>query len=226
MPRRAREGIAPQAPELPDELEAVTIARSAIESGSDWSRVHLTDAALTDLAVPGLGFEESRLERVDLSGGRLANLSFADVELDGCSLANLDARRGAIWRARVVRCRLTGLSWNEGVLRDVILRQCRIDLATFAATRFEQVTFEDCLLTEADFQEASLHSVRFGDCDLSGVDLTGARFDRCELRGCTLDGLRGAERLRGVAMPWEDIVGAAGTFAAALGVSIIDERDH
>jgi uncharacterized protein YjbI with pentapeptide repeats len=87
------------------------------------------------------------------------------------------------------------------------------------------VVFEDCLLTEADFQDAHLRFVRFVDCDLTGADLSGARFDRCELRGCTLDGIRGAERLRGGAMPWDDIVATAGTFAAALGVSVLDAGD-
>ncbi len=43
------------------------------------------------------------------------------------------------------------------------------------------------------------------------------------MSGCTLDGLRGVDRLRGVAMPWNDIVGAAGTFAAELGVRLLDD---
>jgi hypothetical protein len=54
--------------------------------------------------------------------------------------------------------------------------------------------------------------------------VTQASFARCELRGCILDGMRGADRLRGVAMPWEDIVASAGTFAAAVGVTVIDDR--
>ena len=57
--------------------------------------------------------------------------------------------------------------------------------------------------------------VSFVDCDLTEADLSGARLAHCELRGCTLDGLRGAASLRGAAMPWADIVAAAGTFADA-----------
>jgi hypothetical protein len=47
----------------------------------------------------------------------------------------------------------------------------------------------------------------------------------CELRACTLDDLRGAEALRGTAMRWEDIVAAAGTFADALGIRVLDPAD-
>ena len=44
-----------------------------------------------------------------------------------------------------------------------------------------------------------------------------------ELRGCALDGVSGLERLRGAAMPWADVVGNAGAFAAALGIRVLGE---
>ena len=208
---------------MPGDLEPGSFDVVALESGDEWRRVQLTDVAAPELAMPSLRFEESRLERVDLSAGRLAHLSLADVELEGCNLANADVRAGSAWRARIERSRLTGVSWTEGLVRDVVFSDCRIDLSSFAATRLEQVVFERCLLMQADFQEASLRAVRFVDCDLSEADLANARFERCELRGCTIDAIRGAERLRGVAMPWEDIVASVGTLAAAVGVTILDD---
>jgi uncharacterized protein YjbI with pentapeptide repeats len=120
---------------------------------------------------------------------------------------------------------MTGLLWNEGALRHVVFRDCRIDLAAFAATELEQVVFDGCNLRQADFQDADLVCVRFDGCDLTGADLTGARMAGCELRACTLDELRGAEALRGTAMRWEDIVAAAGTFADALGIRVLDPAD-
>jgi uncharacterized protein YjbI with pentapeptide repeats len=104
----------------------------------------------------------------------------------------------------------------------VVLSECRIDLASFAASTLEQVVFDGCILRQTDFQEAELRAVRFVDCDLSAADLSGARMSRCELQGCTLEGVRGAEGLRGAAMPWPDIVAAAGTFADALGVRVLE----
>ena len=221
---RSRPAIAPEAPRLPEELETATIEAAAVESGDEWRCVRIVEAELPDLAAPGLRFEEARLDRVDVGGGRLAHLSLSDVELEGCNLANADVRGGSAWRARIARSRLTGVSWTEGLVRDAVLSDCRIDLSSFAATRFDQVIFERCLLMQADFQEANLRAVRFVDCDLTEADLMDARFDRCELRGCTIDGIRGAERLRGVAMPWEDIVASVGTFAAAVGVKVLDDH--
>jgi uncharacterized protein YjbI with pentapeptide repeats len=223
VPPRSRE-ISPEAPRIPDELEAAAIERAALDGGDEWRRVRLADVEAPELAVPSLRFEESRLERVDLGGGRLAHLSLSDVELESCNLANADVRGGSAWRARIARSRLTGLSWTEGMIRDTVLSDCRIDLSSFAATRLDQVVFERCLVMQVDFQEATLRAVRFVDCDLTEADVTQASFDRCELRGCTIDGMRGAERLRGIAMPWEDIVASAGTFAAAVGVTVLDDR--
>lgn len=223
MASRARKEIKPAPPLLPAELEATTIERAAVESGSEWAGVVLEDDDLAELAVPGLRFEESRLVRVDLSASRLAQLSLSDLQLESCNLANAQVRGGSLWRAVVSRSRLTGLFWNEGMLRDVVLHDCRIDLASFGTTRLEQVVFERCLLTQTEFQEAKLRSVRFVDCDLTEADLTLAQFTECEMRGCTLDGVRAAERLNGVAMPWPDVLALAGTMADALGIRVLPD---
>jgi hypothetical protein len=67
------------------------------------------------------------------------------------------------------------------------------------------------------------------DHDLeAGARIADRRLDapqlaQAELRGCDLDGLHGIGRLDGIAMPWPDIVDAAGTFASALGVRVAED---
>ena len=68
------------------------------------------------------------------------------------------------------------------------------------------------------FEDTTMRAVRFERCDLRGALFTGARLRECELIGCRLDGIVGAEGLRGVAMPLDDILAASVTFASALGV--------
>jgi hypothetical protein len=46
--------------------------------------------------------------------------------------------------------------------------------------------------------------------------------ERVELRGCDLTGLRGAEALRGMRMPWNDVLENAPLFAAVVGIEIVD----
>ncbi|MGI8800689.1 MAG: pentapeptide repeat-containing protein, partial [Solirubrobacteraceae bacterium] len=178
------------------------------------------------LAPGDVDLSETRLVDVDLSGARLGGMRLVDVVVDRGNLANLAAPEPSLWRVAISGARLTGAQWTRGMITDVVFRDCRIDLATFAGTTFERTTFDGCLLAQADFREALLRSVRFDGCDLTEADVTGLRIDRCELRGCTLNGVTGLERLRGAAMPWADVVGHAGLFAAALGIRTLDEDER
>jgi len=99
---------------------------------------------------------------------------------------------------------------------------CRIDLAGLVAARLERVVFADCDLRETSLAEAILRDVRFERCDLGGVELARVRLQRVELRGCRLDGINAVSDLRGATMPWEDIVGNAGLFAAAVGIRAVE----
>jgi uncharacterized protein YjbI with pentapeptide repeats len=65
-----------------------------------------------------------------------------------------------------------------------------------------------------------LKSVRFVGCNLTGVDFSGAKLTDCEMRGCSLDAIRGIDRLRGVRIPWPDVVSNAAALANALGFVI------
>ena len=168
--------------------------------------------------------EPERIVDADLSGMTIKGWQLNDVAIERGNLANLIAPEPSLQRVTLTGARMTGVQWMRGSITDVAFRDCRIDLATFGGTTFERVSFEGCMLQQAEFREALLRSVRFEHCDLTEADLTGMRLDVCELRSCTLDGLTGAERLRGAAMPWGDVIGHAGLFAAALGILVIDSE--
>lgn len=169
-----------------------------------------------------MAFARCRLDRVDLSGARLERLRLVDCAIAAGNLANVAGRGAELTRVELSGSRLTGLSLTEAVLSDVTVRDCRVDLASFAGSGLRRVTFEECLMTGADFAEARLESVRFHGCGLGEADFRGARLTRCELRRCELGGLHGAQSLRGAALPWPEIVANAGTWAAALGIELLD----
>jgi uncharacterized protein YjbI with pentapeptide repeats len=145
-----------------------------------------------------------------------------DVVLDHANLANRRGHRVLVERVRLRGCRMTGIQLAESTIRDAVIEDSRVDLAAFRVTRFERVVFRRCQLQELDVAEAQLSSVVFEECDLSGADFSHARFRLSVMRGCTLEGVIAAERLRGVAMPWTDVVGLAATMATALGIGVLD----
>jgi len=73
-------------------------------------------------------------------------------------------------------------------------------------------------LTGARLRAWSLRDTRLRECSLANVEAPYSEWNAVELHGCRLDGIRSVENLRGAAMPWEDIVGNAGLFAAAAGI--------
>lgn len=211
----------PKPPRLPPELDDVVLTEDDLESG------RVRERLLRELQLSGeeldTDFAVVRIQGGDLSGARLTGGGFQDAVLERTNLANLRAVGASLIRAQLVGCRMTGLQWAEGTWRDVEVRDCRADLVALRRTQLERVSFVDCVLTEADLLEARLREVELVRCSLAGADLRGARFERCELRGCDLAGLHGIDRLDGIAMPWPDIVDAAGTFASALGVRVAED---
>jgi uncharacterized protein YjbI with pentapeptide repeats len=208
----------PRQPAVPDSLDEVAL--ETLDAETVLEQVELGDSDLSGARAPGVAIREARLHATRLAGAELA-----DVELRGCDLANLRAGPHGGWiRVCATNCRMTGLTFTDGVLRDVSLHGCRIDLASFGGARLQRVTFEECDLSQTDFLEAELDGVRFTGCDMTATDLRGAKLHRCELRSNRLEELRGVERLRGAAMPWVDIVSGAGLWAQALGISALGEE--
>jgi uncharacterized protein YjbI with pentapeptide repeats len=212
----------PVAPEIPTELARTELTELAHDARL--LDVELDHAELAGGWAVGVSIRGAALHAVDLSGSELEQLHVLDATLRGCNLANVQARRASLVRVTATGCRLTGISLFEAFVRDVTFAGCRIDLASFGSCRLQQLTFEDCVLTQTDFLQSELQSVRFHGCDLTQADFRGAQLDRCELRGCELEGAHGIDRLAGSAMPWTDIVQHAGTWAAALGIEVLDEE--
>jgi uncharacterized protein YjbI with pentapeptide repeats len=116
--------------------------------------------------------------------------------------------------------RLTGMHWIDGVLRDVLFSECRMDLATLRFSSLRDVWFVACNLSRADFTSADLRGAQFKDCDLSGAqfagaDCAGARFTRCELAG-----IGSVTSLRGATVSAADLASLSHVLAGALGITI------
>ena len=195
MPTPARE---PLPPRLPADRAAVEVPPEDLAEGLEG--VVVRDAVL--------------------SGARLGRLGLLDCAFSRCDLAGLDASASSLVRVELAGSRLTGGSFKEALLRDVVLRDCRMDLASFSDARLERVTFEGCDLRELDLQGARLHEVRLLGCDLSGAILEGTDCTRCELHDCSYEDLRGIGGLSGATIGWADAVELAPAFAAALGVRV------
>ncbi|MGH2891980.1 MAG: pentapeptide repeat-containing protein [Solirubrobacteraceae bacterium] len=167
-----------------------------------------------------LRVRESELRGVVLEPGNVPGLTLADVILRDCGMSNVDAREGRLSRVEVHRSQLVGFGFSRGDLRDLRVIDSSLQLASFASATLRNVVFERVNLAEASFMHARLEAVAFVDCRLEGADFRHAKLAGCAIRGTSLDGVLGVESMRGLRMPWPDVMASAGALAVALGIDI------
>jgi uncharacterized protein YjbI with pentapeptide repeats len=119
--------------------------------------------------------------------------------------------------------RLTGAIYAGATLKDTSFVACRLDVSSFRFAHLERVRFEECRMEETDLYGAELSNVVFSACGLARSSLAAATFETCEMLECDLEGIGAPERLRGIGMPWNDILRHAQVFAQAVGVRVIED---
>ncbi len=205
-----------QAPDLP-ELEEVSLPAVA-------GAIDLTGALVagdgTAVQAGRVRVRESELRGVVLEPGSVPGLTLGDVIMRDCGLSNVDGREGALARVEAHRCQLVGFGLSRGDVRDLRVVDSSLQLASFASATLRNVVFERVNLADASFMHARLEAVAFVDCRLEGADFRHAKVAGCAIRGASLDGVLGVESLRGLRMPWPDVLASSGALAAALGIDV------
>lgn len=163
---------------------------------------------------------ECELRGVTITGPQAPGLILRDVVARDCALSNLDAHDAQFSRAELTACRLVGLSLTRSELRDVRITDSTLQLASFAGARIRDAVLEGVNLTDTSFMGARLEGVAFIGCTLAGTDFRDARLEGCAIRDASLQDVLGVSALRGVRMPWPDILASAGALADALGIRI------
>lgn len=185
----------------------------------DGARVNGLDEPL---AVERLDLLESELRGIGLAAAGPLEFRLRDVVLDDCDLSNLTAHDDAeLTRVAVRRSRLIGIAVAGAKLRDVAFSDCMASLGSFAFADLRDVSFERVNLREATFMEARLDGVSFIDCQLDGADFRRVVMRNCLMRGSSLEGVLGVGSLRGLTMPFDDVMASAPALAAALGIQIL-----
>jgi uncharacterized protein YjbI with pentapeptide repeats len=212
---RADDGaVAP--PDLP-ELEPASLSGSG---PVELSGVLVQRDAGDPVAASGVRIIESELRGVTLHAEHVPGLTLRDVVLRDCGLSNLNGREGQLTRVEIHRSQLVGFGCSGGRIQDLRVIGSSLQLASFAHSRLRRVVFDGVQLSEASFERARLDGVQFIDCRLAGADFTGATLTGCAIRGSSLDGVIGISSLRGVRMPWPDVLESAAAMAGTLGIEI------
>ncbi len=160
---------------------------------------HVSDATASETTIPPLNSPRGQSVRIDrciwnsvtLADPKAHGLHLHDVRIENSDLANIDLKGSSLERVEITSTRLTGATFTDTHFKNVLFKECKLDLAFLRMARLQQCVFEKCNLTDADFYGADLSGTIFRDCDLSRADVAQARLTNADIRSCRLDGLRG-----------------------------------
>ncbi|HIV56966.1 MAG TPA: pentapeptide repeat-containing protein [Candidatus Stackebrandtia faecavium] len=213
----------PAAPQLPQQLTSWDSVASPLEDDAQWWQLEIVgDVGAVEAAR--FDAEQCRIARADMSAGVWAKAGVVNCVFEDVNLANVFAQDCRMRRTSVTSVRGTGLQWTNGVVKDVVFRDCRLDLAGFRFSRFSHVVFDNCRLSGADFTAADLSGVRFESCDLSSAKFDEATMTGAVLRHCTLAGMRGVDGLRGASVTSTDLMSLTFTLADACGITVTQDQ--
>ena len=210
------------APQLPD-LEAIELPEAGELGGLD-----LADALVErggESTAKQIHIQESELHGLTLEGGKATELFLRDALFVEWDASNLNARGAELRRVELRNARLVGFGVTESKIEDLRVTGGTMMLASITQSTVRHAIFDNVNLREASFADTRLASVVFEGCDLTGADFRGARLEDCVIRGSSLEGVAGIDSLRGLVMPWNDLVASTGALAGALGIEVETDED-
>ncbi|PWK44395.1 pentapeptide repeat-containing protein [Actinoplanes xinjiangensis] len=217
MSRFGAASASPRAPIVPDALPEVLFD---LESEDLHEKVMFADADASGVFAQSVEFTQVRFRSARLAGATLPKARLTDCVVERSDWSNLRAENATMERVAVAGCRMTGLAWNGGLLRDVTVTDAKLDLTNWRMARFDVVALTGCNLTGADFTNADLRGARFTDCDLTGAQFSGATMQGARFERCELSGIGGITSWSGAIVHPDDLIGLSYVLAGALGIVV------
>ena len=211
----------PEKPRVAESLEPLDPAPEAEEfDGASWYQVSLEGVDLSGARVEEAEIEQCRLTRVGLSGAEIRHLTVVDSVIDHADLANAVFESCGLRRVHLEENRMTGMTFIDGMVRDVEFRDCKLDLSNWRANTFTSVHFAQCDLSGADFGGADLRGVVFTECGLEGAQFSHAKAKGARFLDCDLAGIGGIGSLAGATIRSDDLLTLTGLLARELDITI------
>ncbi|HZM79122.1 MAG TPA: pentapeptide repeat-containing protein [Candidatus Limnocylindrales bacterium] len=211
----------PESPRMPESLEPLEPEPEADDfDGASWYQVSLEGVDLSGARVEEAEIEQCRLTRVGLAGAEIRHLTVVDSVIDHGDWANAVFESCGLRRLRLEENRMTGMTFIDGMVRDVEFRDSKLDLTNWRANTFTSVHFARCDLSGADFNGADLRGVVFSECGLEGAQFSNAKANGARFLDCDLGGIGGIGSLAGATIRSGDLLTLTGLLARELGITI------
>jgi uncharacterized protein YjbI with pentapeptide repeats len=188
--------------------------------GASWYQISLEGVNLSGAQVDEAEIEQCRFTRVGLAGANIRHLTVVDSVIDHGDWANAVFESCGLRRVHLKENRMTGMTFIDGMVRDIVFQECKLDLTNWRANTFNTVHFVGCELSGADFAGADLRGVVFERCGLSGAQFSNAKANGARLLDCELSGIGGIGSLSGATIRSDDLLTLTALLARELDITI------
>lgn len=209
-------------PDIPSELVPATNLARLLSSDETLRELHITDAESSRLRTKGLTINESAIEGSNFSQATVEKFSTRDCRFDDCDLTASSFADSSWHTIEILHSRCSGMQLQSSVLKNVLFKGDKLDMANFRFAELNSVVFEDCVINEIDFYNAKLKNVTFINCDIEDAEFSGAKLDNVDLTGSQIISLKGVESLKGARVSNSQLIYLAPYFAQALGLIVKD----
>lgn len=160
-------------------------------------------------------------ESLSVESGEYRTFDITNAVLENFAALNVICYQAAIIRTKFTKANMTGIQLPDAHIKDVVFKQCRINLSNFRKVNFERCAFIECDLAEADFAGAQLTNVRFEECVLSQADFSNTFCKRVEFSETNLSSIKGIAGLKGAIISEQNLIQIAPLLANNFGISVV-----
>lgn len=207
-------------PTLENDIDIIDDASSLLFSKEALKNIQATAVDISAKKIKSADVEACRLQKVDFTESALEKFVIKDTFIDSGSLVACNFTESG-WRYVVVsNARCSGTLFQMSKLKDVVFRDCKLDLTNFRYAKLENVLFDNCLLNDTDFYNAELTNVTFDGCTIEKIELSSAKLKKVDFSSSELEIVQGITSMKGAIVSSLQLISLAPYLANELGLVV------
>jgi uncharacterized protein YjbI with pentapeptide repeats len=207
--------------DIPKDLKEATLEDFDNENTIERKSFHNLD--FSNFKKESIDLVESEVKNCLFLSTKLLRFGAKDVRIINSQLVASNMTDGGILRTEFSGNRMNGIDLSQSSLKDVIFRNCKLDMANFRYVKMKRVAFVDCNLQETDFIHAELDEVRFKNCQIERTNFSNITAKKVDLSGSKVIELIGWKDLKNFTIDSLQLVELAPQIVSALGINVTFE---
>lgn len=171
-------------PDIPQELAELTFPDRRICNEDYFELGIVSNCIIENQTADHVFFDKVIFKNVIFKEIDFSRVELTNVVFQNCDLSNVNFDEGIVHQVELNNCKILGINLLGTTLRNVLFDNCCGDYATFRNVNCKQVKFDNSSLAKADFYESTLRDVYFSHSNLDQMQLSGTKLTGIDLSSC------------------------------------------